>query len=472
MRKTYLKKLGGITLVMAILMSTAACGFGFASDPDPRGRAVSVTTESAEEASADNLQQTSSDSTQQESGDSSQQTAGEYTSIRDVQAETVTPDISKRESVEREYEGAISGVYPDADYIEHIAEGRFVVLYHDREKNMINGIVYDIANDVELNTFSLNDLDDYDVAPEVFDGQGFGFIFESKGKNAQLFGYYYDIDGNEVSTFKKDVKDATTWSYSLAPDGSAMYVEMNDREQCACGFDFKADYTTQIYAVYGDGSEELIKEYDSHTNIGILGTTSDNKIVLCYNYDPKDKEVLTHEEYEQQWSLESDSDIERGYAFLEPKKDAELDKFYVTSKYYDYNEIFIRGNKINFIADDEIIHFYPDESGVYQGVRYTTEMGLDGIMTYNYVSVNGDYIVYPVYSEDSMNTKVLVLHFNGDKPEILCEEQCDGMYVEFMQGYKLAGYDEETGDFFGVYYETKEDGLINQPYWGNIYGVE
>ena len=46
------------------------------------------------------------------------------------------------------------------------------------------------------------------------------------------------------------------------------------------------------------------------------------------------------------------------------------------------------------------------------------------------------------------------------------------MYVEFMQGYKLAGYDEETGDFFGVYYETKEDGLINQPYWGNIYGVE
>ena len=136
MRKTYLKKLGGITLVMAILMSTAACGFGFASDPDPRGRAVSVTTESAEEASADNLQQTSSDSTQQESGDSSQQTAGEYTSIRDVQAETVTPDISKRESVEREYEGAISGVYPDADYIEHIAEGRFVVLYHDREKNM------------------------------------------------------------------------------------------------------------------------------------------------------------------------------------------------------------------------------------------------------------------------------------------------------------------------------------------------
>ena len=99
-------------------------------------------------------------------------------------------------------------------------------------------------------------------------------------------------------------------------------------------------------------------------------------------------------------------------------------------------------------------------------------MGLDGIMTYNYVSVNGDYIVYPVYSEDSMNTKVVVMHFNGDKPEILCEEQCDGMYVEFMQGYKLAGYDEETGDFFGVYYETKEDGLINQPYWGNIYGVE
>lgn len=78
---------------------------------------------------------------------------------------------------------------------------------------------------------------------------------------------------------------------------------VDDREVCACGFDLKADFTTQIYKLYPDGTEVKLADYDSHYIIYPVGTLDNGNLVLAFNYNPKDREVLSHAEYERLYSL-------------------------------------------------------------------------------------------------------------------------------------------------------------------------
>lgn len=379
------------------------------------------------------------------------------------------------QAVNRKFQGTIVDKYPDADFIESIADGKFVVLFRDVKQYRTNGVVYDINSDKELNSFTVYNCDTYYLVPVIFYGQGFGFITPHGGAERGVYAYYYDTDGNLVNKFdRKNGKAANTISV-LAPDGSALYVVADDRVQCACGYDLKPDYTTQIYKVKPDGSEEMLAEYDSHYIICPLGVTTEGRLVLVYNYNSMDKTGLSHQDYERLGMLASRSSAgdaytyEIGYAFMNTDKNAshDLDKFYLSDKMYTFN--CIRGNSITIMDNEEIINFTQDANGQYKGYRYKPSFKLSGGLYDTYPTANGEYIVFSAHSQDLKDTTINVLHFENDNIDLIFEKTYAGYDVKIDRHYERVFLDVDTGDLFARLDETADDGARDMLYHENIF---
>lgn len=390
--------------------------------------------------------------------------------------ETLIPEeTTETKEATRAIEETIAERFEGADYIEAISETRFVVLYRGENHYKAEVNVYDVTTDTVINTFTVYS-GDWFVKPVIFEGSGFGFISEREGiKNHGVDASFYDLDGNLVNKFSKDFDNDLFASFALAPDGSALYVSLNDNIVCACGYSFKADYTTKIYAVYGDGTESLIKEFDSHTDLSILGVSDDGKIVVNFKYDPNEKEVHTHEEWERLYFSaipEEDSNKEkvvRGYAFLDPNagEEQELERFYETDKYYEH--VFLRGNSLILVSHDEIIKVSFDENGDSEETKFETFIGAEGYYFDLYVSASGDYVVYPSYTDEFKDTTVNVLKITDGEAELVYSEFFEGKKIEIDPDCNLAILDEETGDLYGLYDETVSGGLRRQTFYVNIF---
>lgn len=415
--------------------------------------------------------------------------ASETTYENTVTEDTVTGGASTTdpaaESFTRAYEDSAADKYPDADFIEKIDNGTFIIIERDRQTKTINVTIYNIVKDEVINEFTVDSGGESLLTPEIFEGRGFGFIIPGTYQQPGAIAYYYDTEGNLVSTFEKRFETRLNDSYMLAPDGSALYAVVNDREQCACGYDFKADYTTQIYKIYADGTDEVIGDYDSHYDLYPLGVTDEGKIVFAYHYDEHDKVVKTHEEYEKlefvsieeleklQGGGEKEDDgkiVESGYVLMDAADDSahELEKICLTNTYCEH--YFVRGNNIILTNDDEILRLAPDQNGQYKETHYETPVGIKGYYTSLYVSSSGDYVVFPQYTEDCKDTTVNVLHFSGDKADLIFSEYYEGWNIEIKAVYRITYFDEETGDFYGYYDETAEGGTRNLRYEANAYG--
>ncbi len=387
--------------------------------------------------------------------------------------ETLPEETNEEQNVVRAISETVYERFPDADFIEQISAEKYVVLYRSDTHISAEVKIYDVTKDKVMKSFKVYS-DDWFVKPVIYMDQGFGFISERGGvKNHGVDAVFYDIDGNLVNRFSKDFDMNLFSSYTFAPDGSAFYVSLNDNEMCACGYSFKTDYTTKIIAVYGDGSEELIKEFDSHTDLSFLGTTPDGKIVVRYQYDPNEKELHTHEEFEREWMLigenEGKEKVERGFALLDPKAgdEQELEKIYQYDGYF--TEVVLRGDSIITADSNEIRKICPDENGVYQEIKYETEIGAEGYSFELYVSANGEFVAYPTYTDGFMDTTVNVLQFENGSADLAYSEFFEGKNIEFKQNYTISMLDEATGDLYGIYNETAEGGLRNQIFYVNIF---
>ncbi len=372
----------------------------------------------------------------------------------------------------------IRNKFPDAYSFEIIGNGRYIILTDvDGRHNTTQIQVYDATTDTVVGTAKFNNYGEWWPQVVVYEGQGFGMITESHGnagKSHSVIASYYDMDGNLLNEFIKSY-DANWYyeTYTLAPDGSAMYVTLSDREQCACGFDFKADYVTRVYAVYGNDREDLIAEYDNHYSISILGVRDDGKIAVRYYYDPNEKEIRTHQEYETM-SMLATSDKEpgeSGLAFIDPDVNADhsLEKVFKTEKYYG-NAMCFKGNAFVLASDDEIVRIARDANGNYKETSYVVTIGADGVYFggETLVSPNGEYVIYSTFSEDTNDTTVSVVHFDEDKAELIYENFNENMRITFTE-YLATMFDESNGNLYGKFDDTSDGGRPNQPYFVNIY---
>ncbi len=456
LKKVILKKMISVSLAIGFMFGMTACGnSGYYSSENQEIPSVNVMSEQA--------------------GIDSN-----YIEADSAVSSVMDAEIQK-EALNRAYDGPVADRFPDADSIEQIGEGRFIILYRDRTAGMTEVDVYDINSDTVINTFKVNNMGTHVLEPIIYPDMGFGFITKAKGKEPAIYGYYYDTDGNLVSKFTKEYTDKTYVYYTLSADGKAMYVTLNDRIQCACGFDFKADYTTEIYAVYADESEKLLKEFDSHTDIYLIGATADGRLVFKYFYNPADKVILTHEEYEKQYSVtfdindldtsdseEKTDESERGYAVLRTDvDDPGLEKIYMTDTYYDH--MIFKGDKLILSDNDEIVCLFPDENGSYKDAHYEGQIGLKGYYTDIYVSSSGDYIIYPTYTDEFEDTTITAVKNDNGKLSKIYEKEHEGWKIDFAENYNITMLDEETGDFFALYSETKRDGVNNKKYNENIF---
>ena len=385
-------------------------------------------------------------------------------------------DLDNEAADSRKYTGTIVDKYPDADYIECIADGKFVIIYRDLKNYKTNITVYDIVNDKELNTSSIYNCDTYALIPVIYYGKGFGFITPHAGKNPGAFAYYYDTDGNLVNKFDKKLNSGLNGRYVLAQDGSALYMVVDDREVCACGFDLKADFTTQIYKLYPDGTEVKLADYDSHYIIYPVGTLDNGKLVLAFNYNPKDREVLSHADYERLYSLavqnSSEGDalkIEIGYAFMntDDQADHELEKIHLTDRLYE--RVFINNDTITLINSmngKEILQISPDENGKFKGFRYEIPIEIKGNRTGIYISSTGKYVVIAVGHDD---TSINVLRLEDNKLNYIFEKKYDGWSIDINRDFRKVLLDEDTGDFFGRYFENDQNGFNEQLFHVNIF---
>lgn len=498
MKKLHLRKTLCIVAAIGLAFGVTACGEN--NTPTLPVNKVPVTTEALSENNSIDEYSEINDLGENSTDDVSVSGADEFNDSSASGADAINDSSESGESkasekvdikkpdVNRAYEGSVADRYPDASAITQIGEGRFIVLFRDKTNKTTEVLVYDINSDKELNRFTVNNLNAYVLEPIVYMDKGFGFItdYRTDNKGDGAYGYYYDIEGNLINKFNAEFNEITYYSFTLAPDGSAMYAVVSDRLQCACGFDFKADYTTKIYAEYPDGTEKLIKEFDSHYSLGLMGVSSDGKLAFAYSYNPNDLEIKTHEEYEMGFGkavsiedleagLEStdketsdEKQGERGYAIFDPNgNDTELQPIYQTNKYYEHT--FFKGDAFILTSDDEIVYLYPDGTGNYKSSNIETTLGLKGYYTDVYVSSSGDYIVYPVYTEEFMDTTIVAMKFEGDKIIKVFEKKFDGWKIDFPENYNINYLDEETGDMYANYTDNVNEGNNNRLFSYNIF---
>ena len=502
MRKTELRRTFCIVMAALTTISLAACGGANRSNNNVRelDTVVEITIDSPDESVE------ASDETGERRTTKSTETTRE-----DADGSETSTDISDSKSgadtFTRAYEGSAADKYPNAEFIEKISDGRFIIINRDRQADTVNVIIYDIVKDEVIKEITVDSEGESLLTPTVFEGKGFGFIIPGKYREPGAKAYYYDTEGNLVNTFEVHFEPDLNDSYVLAPDGSALYAVVNDRVQCACGYDFKADYTTQVYKVYPDGSTEKLANFDSHYSLAPFGVTDDGRIVFVFRYDEHDLVVKTHKEYEMgnvipldeikmvkiedtESDGETDDDViisvdelkkklnekeddgkkvEAGYALMNTDSNAshELEKIYLTNHFYVH--YFVRGNNIILTDDDEVLRLHPDQNGEYKATHFETPVGLKNYYESLYVSPSGDYVVFPQYTEERMDTTVNVLRFDGDKADLIFQEYNEGKKIDFHAVFLITYFDEETGDFYGYYDETREGGARRQMYKANVY---
>lgn len=467
MKKASLRR----TLCLAMATITAICftACGSANGTSAESNAASATSGLAAQGIVEvvDVNPAVGEITGTTSGENSAITTGDTTTIT---AGTAAPTTN------RKFQGTIVDKYPDADYIEAIADGRFIILFRDIHNMKTDGVVYDINTDQELNSFKIYNCDSYRIDPVIFYGKGFGFITPHSGYKRGVFAYYYDTEGNLVNKFDHDYCSNLNSVAVLAPDGSALYVEVDDRELCACGYDLKPDYKTQLYKIYPDGTEVKLAEYDSHYVIYPIGVTDEGRLVLMYRYDILDKSAMGHQDYErlgmiaERVSTEGDAvQIEFGYAFMntDDNADHELDTFHLSDRFYQHASV--KGNTITLINDDEIIKIAPDANGQYKGLRYVPEFDMRSGQFYAYETSSGRYMVISESSQLREDTTINVLHFEDDNIELVFQKTYEGCRIDMDYKYKRVVLDEETGDLFGELDESAEDGARNQLYHDNIF---
>ena len=446
MKALQVKKTLCITLTAIAALSSVACGSNAAAQGNVTTQASAV---AGEEPGA--------------SGNTEPGTAEPTTVI------TPTATIAARPET-RAFEGKITDRFPDADHIDQISAGRYIVVKNDHNKAFSEVTIFDAYEDAVVNVVQVPNLGEWFLEPTVFTDRGFGFTIESTtnfGKDHAYYAYYYDLDGNLVNDFCMPIDANRYGNCALAPDGSALYAITNNMDMCSCGYIFNTDYTNRVQVMYGDGTEEVIEEFDSHYALNLLGVTKDGRLLLDYRYDPNDLEARTHEEWEMmniRVGGSADAGIERGFAVMnvENGSDHTPELFYEMDGYY--RDLYVKGDVITLIDDGDVVRLSPDENGNYQNYQYTEsgERANDW-----FVSTNGDYIVLDQVV-DQIGTRITVLHFDGDAFVCEMEDGCDE-YVRFGAFGQVSFLDEETGDLYGVQVEEAEIASGNEGYHMNIF---
>ena len=371
---------------------------------------------------------------------------------------------------------SVREAFPDADIIELIGDNLYVAVDYDFKNDSTEFFVYDSDKENVINHLSVPDCS-FSFIPEVYPGEGFGIA--SGFTSQDVTGYFYSISENDYSEFKFDIDKK--WNYwgnaAFAADGSAMYVTIDDKSICACGYNFNPDFTTKIMAAYSDGREsEVIEEYDHHTSVTLVGTNYDGRLIVAYTEDPNDYPKLTHQEYERlemQSMISNQNDtsapIENGLAFIDPdvNGDHTLDKFAQTPE--RYRNITYRRGAVIYSTDNGIVRVAPDSNGVYKEVRYDiTDAGYKGYEEM-YVSTNGEYVVFSTREDNSTDSTLYVIHFNEDAAETVTEKSLANKKIVFEKYYGPMMLDEVSGDFYAKYNDTTTDEFKLFPYQLNIF---
>ncbi|MCR5209078.1 MAG: hypothetical protein K6C99_02580 [Lachnospiraceae bacterium] len=380
--------------------------------------------------------------------------------------------------------------FPDADLIKLIDDDLFVVVDYNFSKNSTDIQIYDASKDSIVNDFSVAEVS-YSIVPKIIDGQGFGVAFDYtkySGNDNGVIGFYYSIKDNEVTKFETTFdKEWNYWdSCAFAPDGSAMYILLDDRSICACGYNFNPDFKTRLIEVNADGSgDNTIVEYDHHTSLQLTGTTDDGRLVVTYTEDPNDYPHRTHEEFEMMslQALNSDTEpgkIEHGLAFIDPGnftdpdqtsviKEAAMDKITVLPD--GCRQMVYRQGSFICFTDDKIIKLAPDSNGVINEAVYDCNIP-DNVEYFSYedkyVSSNGDYVVFSARYKDKTGSMLYIIHFDNDDVKTVLEEANDSKMIDLTDYYGPVIFDEEDGVFYARYDDTSTDNMERNPYQINI----
>ena len=79
------------------------------------------------------------------------------------------------------------------------------------------------------------------------------------------------------------------------------------------------------------------------------------------------------------------------------------------------------------------------------------------------------YIIYPTYTDEFEDTTITAVKYDNGKLSKIYEKEHEGWKIDFAENYNITMLDEETGDFFALYSETRNDGVNNKKFKENIF---
>ncbi len=394
----------------------------------------------------------------------------------DIQADdgnaVIQPDIQT--VTDSETASSVIDRFSDADYIEKIADGRYLVMYRDYAVD--KAIVYDAKSDTQINECRVECGSNIFNVPVIYQDKGFGFIVPHDMEST-VNGYYYDINGELVNDFVMDIGTHWDSESTLAPDGSAMYVVLSDKaDSDIIGFtdnDGVADKkfkncNTQIYAVYADGEEKQLAQFDAHTDFYSIYATADGEhIALDYFYHPEFREG-----FDAPVKADKGEPDEFGIGLISTKgyTDNEMKKIYTNEKRLE--DLYVNDDKFTVIYKDEVIRLVSDENGEYSEAHYPVSIGDGSSAPEAYISASGDYMAYPTYTSydnDVKDTQVNVVRFEDGEAVNVYQKQHDGWFVHFRHEYELTMIDEQSGELVGGYDDLTTAGKCGQVYRANIF---
>ena len=373
------------------------------------------------------------------------------------------PEPTSEKSSGAEKKITVAERYPDAEYIEMIAENRYIVQNNDVNDHKTYIRVFDSENNTVVNSITVDNQNTYMIRPYIINGCGFGIVTENSTINSNVKAYFYDTDGNLVNSFFKNLEnhEAFNSSYAFAHDGSAFYVTSTDRDQCTCGYTRNDDYTTQVYIVHNTSDYELLSEFDSHTDVELYGTTEDGKLIFSYHHDTGERDTwITHDDFEKNpGDPYMQFREQNGFGFIDSTESEtdtpELVHLFEGDDYYD--QVYIRRNSVIFANNDEIVRMDPDD---YCGHVYDIPGGLTGYNDDIYLSYDGDYIVFPIYKNQFQDTELHVLKYDGNSYTEIFEQEYNYKIMFRPDEDEIAFLDVTNGILYG-YIDNAQPG--NQP---------
>lgn len=367
-----------------------------------------------------------------------------------------TPDIQEPQNTSEKdtTQVRIANRYPDADFIEMIAENRYIILNDDQDEHNTYIRVFDSEKNTIISNITVDNQNTYRVRPYIIKDKGFGIVTENTTAASNVKAYFYDTDGNLINTFFKILAnhEVCKSSYAFAPDGSEFYVTSTNRDQCVCGYDLKDDYTTQVYIVHNTTDYELLSEFDSHTDVHLYGTTADGKLIFSFHYDPFERDPnKTHDAFENNpGDPYMQFREENGFGFMDPTgyeiDTPELAPLYDSDIYYD--QVYIRGNSIILANNERIVRLDPDNNGEYLEQVYSIPGGLTGLNDDIYLSYDGDYVVYPIYKNSYGDTEVHILKYEGNSYSEIFEQEYEKQ-IKFEPEFWISYVDVSDGILYG-----------------------